>query len=159
MRKTWQARTRIGAAILVVALAMGENVATAGPEKSVFFGRWAVSDLKDKFSANGKLYRVMDFVPCGKQMCGISVDGGVCGVTLFRVPVPSGDSGFGGQTRWGNTMKLMVAKVMGAFSDNILTIEVGDKDAHLGSRNSVPTYVSDYHKIGKAACAADGPAM
>lgn len=157
MPKTLQEQARVGIVALLVALAMGQNAASAASPKSVFLGRWTVSDLKDKFSANGKLYRTLDFVACGKEFCGISVDGGICGVTLFRIPFPDGEGGFGGRAKWGSGTKEFIAQAMGDVSDNILIIELGDKDSHLGSRNSLPTYVGDYRKIGKAACAADTP--
>ena len=158
MPKTLQERARVGAVALLVALAMGQNAASAAETKSVFLGRWTVNDPNDKYSVNGRYYRTFDIVACGTELCGISVYGGACEMTLFHFPIPAGNGGFGGVARWGEGRKFFVATVMGDIADNFLTLQVGDADAHLGSRNSIPTFTADYHKIGKAVCAAEAPA-
>ena len=159
MPKTMQEQARVFTLALLVAMALGQNAAEAATPKSVFFGRWETLEPHDKYSANGKLYRMIDVVPCGKDMCGISVDGGVCGVTLFRVPVPPNEAGFGGDGRWGRGTLGLVAQVMGGSPKDFLNISLGDKTANLGSRNSMPTYSADYHMTGKAVCVAGAPSV
>ena len=158
MLKKRQDQARVWAIAFVLAAAMGQNAAQAKEGMSGFFGRWT-APASEKYSASGKLYKVIDMVACGKDLCGISVDGGACGATLFRVPgadVVAG-GGFGGQGKWGAGTKLLVAQVMGDISDSDLEIELGDKESRLGSRSSMPTFAADYQKTGKASCTGAAP--
>ena len=153
MLKMFQAFARVGAVALTLAAAGGQNAARAGETKSIYFGRWTVDDPTDKFSPNGKLYRVIDIAPCGADFCGVSVDVGACGATLFRfLAIHEGATELNGHGKWGaDKKKLWVTKgVEGAA----LTVQLGNEDFHPGSRMSAPTFDANYHKIGEPECKA-----
>jgi hypothetical protein len=157
MMNSFQDRSRVWAMAFLLSIAMGQNAARAESPTSDMFGRWVADDLNDKFSANGKLYRKIDIAPCGHEVCGVSADGGACGVTLFRAPRVREDTNLDGRGKWGAGEKLFVITGYGAGADLTLTFELGDKEARLGTRGSMPTFVVNYKRIGKALCTAATP--
>jgi hypothetical protein len=159
MPNDFQGRARVGAVALVLAALAGQNAAAAGETKWNHFGRWTVDDPTDKFSANGRLYRVIDIAPCGKDFCGVSVEGGACGATLFRFFSTHGkDDALTGHGKWGaDQKKLFVAVGVDAPT---MTISLGGPTFDPESRSgSVPTFTADYHRIGDAQCKADAPGV
>jgi len=154
----WQhSKALVGALALIVAAFAGQNTAQAAETKWNHFGRWTVDDPTDKFSANGKLYRVVDIAPCGKDFCGVSVDNGTCGATLFRFLSTHGkDDTLEGHGKWGAEMKKLFVYVGGDAPT--MNVSMGDPRYDPESRSgSVPTFTADYHRIGDAQCKADAP--
>jgi hypothetical protein len=137
----------------------GHTMAQAAETKWRHFGRWTVDDPTDKFSPNGKLYRIVDIAPCGKDLCGVSVDGGNCGATLFRFfSTHDQNDTLVGHGKWGaDQLKLFVF----ASSDQpSMTLSMGGPKFDPESRSgSVPTFTADYHRIGDAQCKADAPGV
>ena len=157
MPKLFHGKARVGAVALVLAALTGQNAAQAGETKWNHFGRWTVDDPTDKFSANGKLYRVVDIAPCGKDFCGVSVEGQTCGATLFRfLSTHDKDETLEGHGKWGaEQLKLFIY----AGGDKpTLNISMGGAKFNPESRSgSVPTFTADYHRVADAVCKADAP--
>jgi hypothetical protein len=155
MPKLFQGKARLGTIALVLAALAGQNAASAGETKWNHFGRWTVDDPTDKFSANGKLYRVVDIAPCGKDFCGVSVEGGTCGATLFRFfSIHGKDDTLEGHGKWGAERKKLFVYAGG--DKPAMNISMGDPRYDPESRSgSVPTFTADYHRIGDAQCKAD----
>lgn len=150
---------RIGALALAIAALAGQNTASAGETKWNHFGRWTVDDPTDKFSTNGKMYRIVDIAPCGKDFCGVSVEGQSCGPTLFRFFSTHGkDDTLEGHGKWGaEQLKLFVY----AGGDKpTMNISMGGAKFDPESRSgSIPTFTADYHRIGDAMCKAEAPGV
>lgn len=155
MPKVFQGKARVGAFALTLAALAGQNTALAGETKWNHFGRWTVDDPTDKFSTNGRLYRIIDIAPCGKDFCGVSVENGGCGATLFRFLSTHGkDDTLEGHGKWGaDQLKLFVY----AGGDKpTMNISMGDAKFNPESRSgSVPKFTADYHRIGDASCRVD----
>ncbi len=157
MTNTFHDRSRVLTMAVLLSLAMGPNAARAEDAMSDLLGRWVVANPNDTFSANGKPYRKIDIVACGHEVCGVSADGGACGAPLFHSYRLGEDTKWSGLAKWGAGNKLFVITAYGAGAELTLNFELGDKDAHLGTRSSMPTFVSDYKRIGKALCAVATP--
>ena len=147
-------KAHVGALALTLAALAGQNTAGAGETKWDHFGRWTVDDPTDKFSENGKLYRVIDIAPCGKDFCGVSVEGGVCGATLFRFLSTHGrDDALEGHGKWGAAQLKLYLSVAGETPT--LTLMMGGPSFVPDSRKgSIPTFNADYHRVGEAVCTA-----
>ena len=144
--------------IAALGLAAGAGEVSAGELKSVYFGRWTVDDPTDKFSANGKLYRVLDIARCGADFCGVSVDGGVCGETLFRfLAAHANTEELTGHGKWGAASKKVVLdRTYGAneAAPATFALYVGEPTFNVSSRSAMPLFVANYHRIGEPACTA-----
>ena len=159
MPNLFQGKARIWAFALVIAALAGQNTALGGETKWNHFGRFTVDDPTDKFSANGKLYRVVDIAPCGKDFCGVSVDGQTCGAILFRfLSTHRADDTLEGHGKWGGEqLKLFIFASLDAPT---MTLSMGGAKFNPESRSgSVPTFTADYHRIGEATCKADAPGV
>jgi hypothetical protein len=144
--------------IAALGLAASVDAAPAGELKSVYFGRWTVDDPTDKFSANGKLYRVIDIAACGADFCGVSVEGGACGETLFRfLAIHANSEELDGHGKWGaTTKKVILDRTDGgtAPAGKSFTLYVGEPSFTVASRSAMPTFVANYHRVGEAGCTA-----
>jgi hypothetical protein len=126
--------------------------------KSAYFGRWTVDDPTEKFSVNGKLYRVVDIAPCGGDFCGVSVDGGACGETLFRfLAAHANTEELTGHGKWGAaSKKVILDRSDGRIeaATGTFTLYVGEPSFNVSSRSAMPLFVANYHRIGESACTA-----
>jgi len=157
MPNRFQGQARIAAFAFILAAAAGQYTASAQDRKSIYFGRWSVDDPTDKFSANGKLYRQIDIAPCGKDFCGVRVEGGACGATLFRfLAIHANVENLAGHGKWGSAEKKLFALM--DESSNALNLSLGDASYNPNSRSgSVPTFTAQYHRIGDAQCTTGEP--
>jgi hypothetical protein len=138
----------------------GSQPAAAAGGTSPYFGRWTVSEDKPVFTARGRLYKNIDFAPCGRDFCGVSVDdSGRCGATLFRFLMAhaGGDETLHGHGLWGNQRKNVQIDTWTA-EDNPAgrTIELYLGDGHdFGERSdNMPKFHAQYRKAGRAQCIA-----
>lgn len=141
---------------LGLALCFGANMAQASTEQ--YYGRWTVSDKKPAYSAKGRLYKMIDVAPCGKDFCGISVaDDNSCGKTLFRfLTTHASDEELSGHGLWGTAKKKLQ---MGyAKPDNkkpYIYVALGSDDMDItGREGSLPTFEANYKNAGTASCLA-----
>ena len=144
--------------LAALGLAASAGATSAAEFKSVYFGRWAVDDPTDKFSANGKLYRVIDIAQCGADFCGVSVDGGACGETLFRfLAVHANVEELTGHGKWGAaSKKVILDRTDGGTkaAAATFTLYVGEPSFNVGSRSAMPMFEAQYHRIGDSGCTA-----
>ena len=144
------------AAIMGQATAFAETAAAPAPD---YFGRWVVDDPTEKFSTNGKLYRVIDIAPCGNDFCGVSVgEQQSCGATLFRfLTSHAHDELLTGHGKWGDAKKKI--QISGTVDDNKSTIFAvglgGNEYDILAREGSMPTFEANYHRVGDAICMND----
>jgi hypothetical protein len=138
----------------------GSQPAAAAGGSSPYFGRWTVSEDRPVFTARGRLYKTIDFAPCGRDFCGVSVDDrGRCGVTLFRFLMSHADgtATLHGHGRWGSERKNVQIDTYGD-SDNPAgrTIDLYLGDGHdFGERSdNMPKFHGEYRKAGRAQCMA-----
>jgi hypothetical protein len=143
---------------LGLALAAVGHVAQAKDMPSLYFGRWTVDDPTDKFSANGKLYRMIDIAPCGADFCGVSVrEGSACGATLFRFLASHANAELlTGHGKWGGAKKKMqIISSTGDDKVTVISIGLGGGDYDITAREgSMPTFEANYHKVSEASCTA-----
>ncbi len=159
MPNLFQGKARVRAFALLLAALAGQHTAWAAETKWNHFGRWTVDDPTDRFSTNGKLYRIVDIAPCGKDFCGVSVDGGNCGATLFRFLSTHGkDDTLEGHGKWGaEQLKLFI---FAGGDGSGMSLSMGGPKFDPESRSgSVPTFTAEYHRIGDAQCKADAPGV
>jgi hypothetical protein len=123
-----------------------------------FYGRWTVSDDKPAYSSKGKLYKMIDVSPCGKDFCGVSVDdNNHCGPTLFRfLTTHAKDEGLTGHGLWGAAKKkLSIADIAGPGEKPAVLLGLGEDDMDItGREGSVPTFQANYKIAGKVVCTA-----
>lgn len=147
-------------AFLGLAAIVGQNAARAEDAKIDYFGRWTVDDPTEKFSSNGMLYRVIDIAPCGNDFCGVSVgEQQTCGATLFRFLTAHAHAELlTGHGKWGNAKKKL--QITGGPDDKnvtVISLGLGGDDYDITAREgSMPTFEANYHRVGDAACKADG---
>ena len=144
--------------LAALGLAACVGAASAAELKSVYFGRWTVDDPTEKFSANGKLYRVVDIAPCGADFCGVSVDGGACGETLFRfLAAHANNDELDGHGKWGAAKKKVILDRTNGGAEaagKTFTLYIGEASFNVASRSAMPIFNANYHRIGEAACTA-----
>ena len=140
--------------------AIGGGTAARAADPAIdYFGRWVVDDPTDKFSTNGKLYRVIDIAPCGADFCGVSVgEGQTCGTTLFRfLTAHAHDEMLSGHGKWGSEKKKL--EISGSVDDKkntLVSLGMGGEDYSMESREgSMPTFEASYHRTGEASCLVD----
>ena len=138
----------------------GSQPAAAAGGSSPYFGRWAVSEDRPVFTARGRLYKTIDFAPCGRDFCGVSVDDrGRCGTTLFRFLMSHADGTetLHGHGRWGTETKNVQIDTYGESEDPTgRTIDLYLGDGHdFGERSdNMPKFHGEYRKAGRAQCMA-----
>lgn len=130
--------------------------APAEPAKGSWMGRWTVSDEQPVFTARGQPYRTIDFAPCGKDFCGVSVGaGGKCGPTLFRfLRKRTGDFDLRGHGVWGKERKNVVMNRWDRDGADPAGMELYLGDGYdLGGRSgSMPKFHAGYKLAGAARC-------
>lgn len=145
---------------LSLAAIAGQNAARAEEPSLDYMGRWVIDDPTDKFSENGRLYRIVDIAPCGNDFCGVSVgEQSSCGSTLFRfLTAHAHDEVLSGHGKWGSAKKKL--EISGSTDDKkatVIALGIGGDDYSIMAREgSMPTFEASYHRIGEAACKADG---
>lgn len=143
-----------GAGVLMTAAPVGAR----GPESSLYYGRWTVSEDRPVFTARGRLYKTIDVAPCGKDFCGVSVDdGGKCGTVLFRfLGIHASADTLRGHGKWGDQQKNVVIYSIGDGSGDGpgLQLYLGD-GANFGERSgNMPKFHAEYRRLGGARCRA-----
>ncbi|HMI41896.1 MAG TPA: hypothetical protein VK485_11790 [Sphingomicrobium sp.] len=119
-----------------------------------------MAEDKPIFSAKGRLYKTVDVVRCGGDVCGVSVaHNGACGSLLFRFhsatlareDLPRGHG------RWGTAKKNLV---LSSWKDpdmpggRRMNIDLGD-GYNFGERSgNMPKYSAEYRPTGSARCVA-----
>jgi hypothetical protein len=78
-----------GAFLLVLGEVNVRPIAAYAEMPSPYFGHWTMSSQlggsPEPLSRKGSLYKNIDIAPCGRDICGVSVnDNGECGPLLFR---------------------------------------------------------------------------
>jgi len=138
----------------------GSQPAAAAGGTSPYFGRWTVSEDRPVFRARGRLYKTIDFAPCGRDFCGVSVDDrGRCGATLFRFLMAhaGGDETLHGHGLWGAERKnVQIDTWAEEANPEGRTIELYLGDGHdFGERSdNMPKFHAAYRKAGRAQCTA-----
>ncbi len=124
-------------------------------------GRWTVDDATRKFTEHGNIYRTLDVVSCGKDVCGITVtDAGKCGGQLFRItPGVSTDyPGLQGRGKWGDgedVLSIFQTRVAdGKANSRAITINIGQRGNPMSRVASMPMFRASYTAAGKAMCTA-----
>jgi len=138
----------------------GSQPAAAAGGTSPYFGRWTVSEDRPVFRARGRLYKTIDFAPCGRDFCWVSVDDrGRCGATLFRFLMAhaGGDETLHGHGLWGAERKnVQIDTWAEEANPEGRTIELYLGDGHdFGERSdNMPKFHAAYRKAGRAQCTA-----
>lgn len=147
---------------IALACAFGASVAGSNAvraeDNANYFGRWTVSDDKPAYSAKGKLYKTIDFAPCGNDFCGVSVDDeNHCGPTLFRfLTIHAHNNELVGHGRWGDVKKKIMINYITVDGDKpYVMLGLGEDDLDLtGREGSLPAFEANYKQIGEATCKA-----
>jgi hypothetical protein len=137
-------------------------VAATAPAKSVYYGRWTISEPSPRYTARGREYKAIDIAPCGKDFCGVSVtDGGKCGATLFRFlghrAAGNEPDSLRGHGKWGAARKNVVIHTYAADETPASrTIELYLGDGYdFGERSeNMPRFHGEYRRSGVARCTA-----
>ena len=148
----------------VAGLASAAGLAAQGDRHelgtSPYFGRWTVSDHRPVFTARGRPYKTVDFAPCGRDFCGVSVDDqGRCGAVLFRflmAHVDAADS-LRGHGRWGAERKNVLINSYedtDAPSGRSMELYLGDGYDFGERSDNMPKFHAGYRRTGNAHCAA-----
>ena len=142
----------------IACVAAGSQPAAAAGGTSPYFGRWTVSEDRPVFTPRGRLYKTIDFVPCGRDFCGVSVDdGGRCGATLFRFLMAhaGGDETLHGHGLWGAERKnVQIDTYADSERPEARTVEIYLGDGHDFNERSdnMPKFHAEYRKAGRAQC-------
>ena len=142
--------------LALLALAAPLQTAAAPGAASPYYGRWTVSEDRPVFTARGRLYKTIDFAPCGRDFCGVSVgDNGKCGAVLFRcLGGHAKDDELHGHGRWGEQRKnVAIYRYDGETAgSNSFDLYVGD-GYDFGERSgNMPKYHAAYRRTGGARC-------
>lgn len=133
--------------------------APSGASGSPYYGRWQVNDPDARLSARGRVYKMIDIAPCGRDFCGVSVsDNGQCGQTLFRFLSRhrDGTTTLQGHGVWGTGKKDITIYSYDAETPESTTLELYLGNGHdFGERGgSMPMFNASYEKHGSAQCRA-----
>jgi hypothetical protein len=158
MAVLFQSLLRLSIPLAVAAIALSGPVsapalAGAPGKASPYGGRWTVDEEKPVFTARGLLYKTIDFAPCGKDYCGVSVsDKGVCGAVLFRFLSKNalGGNELHGHGKWGTQVKDVV--IYPPYEQTGFELYLGDGHDFGGRSDSMPKYHSMYRRLGGAKC-------
>ncbi len=126
-----------------------------------FLGRWTVDDVTRKFTERGNIYDTLDVVPCGKDVCGVSISkNGKCDGQLFRItPDASPDyPGLQGKGKWGNGEDVLsifqTSAADGKANGRAMTISIGQRGNPMSRVASMPLFRARYTAAGEAKCSA-----
>ncbi len=147
-------------AVAVAAAALGfsgvaSSTPSGGASASPYFGRWQVNDPEARYSARGRVYKMIDIAPCGRDFCGVSVsDSGQCGQTLFRFYSRNrGNSRLMGHAVWGTGKKDLTIDSYGeSASEAGLDLYIGNGHDFGERGGSMPMFNASYEKRGTAQC-------
>jgi hypothetical protein len=157
------------AAVTGVALASGMVLAetpqpaaaahTAADPRSPYFGRWTVSDEKERFSSRGQAYKTIDIAPCGRDFCGVSVAAnGTCGPTLFRFLARNQRAEMlRGHGVWGAQKKNVTLESYAneeAPGGRVIDLNLGDGYDFGERSDNIPKFTANYRPAGAVRCTA-----
>lgn len=134
-------------------------VRTVPDPRSPYFGRWTVSDGKERFSSRGQLYRTVDIAPCGRDFCGVSVSAnGTCGPTLFRFLARNQRADMlRGHGVWGAQKKNITLEVYNNDDlpgGRVIDLNLGDGYDFGERSDNIPKFTANYQPAGAARCTA-----